>query len=279
MPRSDQIVFCPLVSGSSGNSTYIACGNTRLLVDCGRSGQHIERCLSEIGIDIKTISQILITHSHIDHVQSAGTISRRYDIPIYATIGTWKEITKKNKVGEIPIKNMRVFRSSEVLLPLEFDDLRCHFFPIPHDACDPVGYRITNGTSTVAVATDLGHITPILEDNLTGVSVVLLESNYDPQMLKTGPYTPELKKRILGDFGHLSNENAGILSEKLIRTGTQRIMLGHLSKENNRPEIAWKTVSTFLKEHGIDPRREAEIFMTNRDIPSRLTTVFGCGCQ
>ncbi len=279
MSKLNKITFCPLVSGSSGNSTYVACGSTRLLIDCGRSGQHIERCLNEIGVDIKTISNILITHAHTDHVQSAGTISRRYGIPIYASIGTWNEITKRNRIGEIPVKYMRVFRSCEALLPLEFDHLRCHFFPIPHDACDPVGYRITDGTTTVAVATDLGHITPILEDNLAGASVVLLESNYDPQMLKTGPYTAELKKRIQGDLGHLSNENAGILSEKLVKCGTRRIMLGHLSKENNKPEIAWRTVSSFLKKRGIDPRKEVEIFMTNRDAPSRLTSVCGCVCQ
>ncbi len=273
MLHSEKIIFCPLVSGSSGNATYVACGNTRILIDCGRSGLHLENCLREIDVDIRSINHILITHAHTDHVQSAGTLSRRYDIPIHASIGTWAEMTQRHKIGNIPARNIKVFKTSDVGIPLEFDHLCCFFFPIPHDANDPVGYRITDGTHTVAVATDLGHITDTLVENLCGTSVVLLESNHDVFMLKNGPYTEVLKRRILGDFGHLSNDNAGLFAEKLIRSGTQRIMLGHLSIENNRPDIAWQTIVRVLQEKGIDARKDAEIFMTHRDSPSRITTI------
>lgn len=267
------ITFCPLCSGSSGNATYIACGRTRLLVDCGRSGRHIEQCLRSIGIDIRTINHILITHAHSDHIQSAALLSRRFNIPIHASIGTWKEMDHKQKTKGVSTKNMRIFKTTEVLLPLELDDLQAVFFPIPHDASDPVGYRITNGDQSVAVATDLGHINTTLEQNLAGVSLLLLESNYDIPMLRNGPYPAELKRRILGDRGHLSNNSAGEFAVKLIQSGTKEIMFGHLSKENNRPDIAYNTVVQILRANRILPQKDAEVFMALRDSPSPVRKI------
>ncbi|MDO5579681.1 MAG: MBL fold metallo-hydrolase [Planctomycetia bacterium] len=267
------ITFCPLCSGSSGNSTFVACGRTRILVDCGTSGRHLEQCLHSIGIDIRTINHILITHAHTDHVQSAALLSRRFNIPLHASIGTWKEMNRRDKTKGVASKNIRIFKTGEVLLPIELGDLQAYFFPIPHDAPDPVGYRITNGEQSVAVATDLGHISPVLEQNLTGVSLLLLESNYDIPMLKNGPYPAELKKRILGDHGHLSNNNAGEFAVKLIKSGTKEIMFGHLSKENNRPDIAYQTVVNILQANAITPQKDAEVFMALRDTPSPVRKV------
>ncbi|MDO4587934.1 MAG: MBL fold metallo-hydrolase [Planctomycetia bacterium] len=265
------MIFCPLVSGSSGNSTYICYKKTKILVDCGRSGKHIENCLRQIGVDIHDINAILITHSHTDHTQSAIILSKRYDIPIYASVGTWREMSRKFDATNMKSQNIRLFQSSSTLLPIDLGDFEAQFFAIPHDTAEPVGYRFTNGKMNVAIATDIGHITPTLRKNLFGAKLVLLESNHDVQKLLDGPYTQRLKKRILGDYGHLSNDNAGLFSVELIQNGTERIYLGHLSQENNSPEIAWRTVSNVLKNHQLDGKKDAEIFLTRRDEPSRIS--------
>lgn len=265
------MIFCPLISGSSGNSTYICYKKTKILVDCGQSGKYIENCLNKIGVDIRTINAILITHSHTDHTQSAMILSRRYDIPIYTSVGTWREMAKKYDSTNMKSQNIRLFQSSATLLPIDLGDLEAHFFAIPHDTREPVGYRFSNGKVSVAIATDIGHITPTLRKNLFGTKVVLLEANHDIQMLLNGPYSHRLKKRILGDYGHLSNDNAGSFSVELIKNGTERIYLGHLSRENNRPEIACQTVLGILHENQIDEKKDVEIFLARRDEPSRVT--------
>lgn len=265
-------VFCPLISGSSGNSSYVACGDTRILVDCGASGKSIQKCLDDIGVNIESINCILLTHAHRDHTCGAGIVSRRFDIPIYASIGTWEEIRKRNLVGEISSRNMKVFQSSATE-PLVFGNLEVAFFPIPHDAPDPVGYRISHGRASVAIATDIGCISATLLERLDGASVVLLEANHDPVMLKNGPYTEDLKRRILSNVGHLSNEHAGLLAGRLLKSGTQRIYLGHLSKENNTPELARNTVLHTLKSNRIDLECETRILLAQRYEPSSITYI------
>lgn len=269
---SDDIVFCPLISGSSGNASYVACDGTRLLVDCGGSGRQITRCLELIGVDIESLNGILITHAHRDHTCGAGILSRRFDLPIYASIGTWDEMRKRNQIGEIDVRNMKVFQSS-CSQPLQLGSFEISFFPIPHDAPDPVGYRITHGLASVAIATDIGCISAVLLDHLDGASVVLLEANHDPVMLKNGPYTEDLKRRILSNVGHLSNEHAGLLAGRLLRSGTRRIYLGHLSKENNTPDLAWTTVIQTLEDHQVDFHHQTQIVLTERYVPSQATRI------
>ncbi|MDD3586655.1 MAG: MBL fold metallo-hydrolase [Thermoguttaceae bacterium] len=273
---SDDVLFCPLISGSSGNASYIACGSTRLLIDCGGSGRQISSCLEEIGVDVATINGILITHAHRDHTCGAGILSRRYDVPIYASIGTWEEIQKRNQIGDVSVRNMKVFQSSS-LQPLVLGPLEISFFPTPHDAPDPVGYRIEHGHASVAIATDIGCISATLLDHLDGASVVLLEANHDPVMLRNGPYTDQLKRRILSNVGHLSNEHAGLLAGRLLRSGTRRIYLGHLSKENNTPEMALSTVVHTLENSQVDFVEQTQIILAPRYVPGPMTRISADG--
>lgn len=274
------ITFCPLLSSSSGNATFISCGQTQILVDCGASGQTIENALSQIGYEPKNLGAILLTHSHNDHIYGAGILSRQYNIPIHVSIGTWDKINKSKTAKKffdgVLSRNIKVFHSST---SFELDDFFVEPFSTPHDAPDSVGYRLTHDGVAVAVATDLGHISPLVAEKMTGASVVLLESNYDIDMLETGPYTEWNKRRIRGNYGHLSNDHAGAFAHHLLQSGTQRIYLGHLSDNNNTPEIAMQTVLELIRQNGITSIPPNTILLAEREKPGHKTTVDRNGCS
>lgn len=231
--------FVSIASGSSGNCIYAGTENTHVLIDAGISAKRIEKGLFEIGLKPSELSGICITHEHSDHIKGLGVLARKYEIPIYSTEGTLNEIRKVKSLGEYPDELLRP------LLPdvkLGIGDLDIIPFHIDHDAADPVAYRIQSGNKSVAVATDLGHYNQYTIDHLLDLDAVLLESNHDLRMLETGPYPYYLKRRIMGDFGHLSNENAGRLLNCILNDKMKHILLGHLSKENNLPELAFETV-------------------------------------
>lgn len=229
--------FCSLFSGSSGNSLFVQTDTTKLLIDCGESAKKIVNSLSEIDINIEDINAILITHEHIDHVKALGTISKKYNIPVYTNIETLNAMPEqKNKIDN---DNIHIFDFSNDFF---IGDLRIHPFSIPHDAANPCGFNIYNNEKKISIATDIGHITPEIITNLENSSFLMLESNYDPNILKCSPYPYHLKERISGPYGHLSNSVAGQTISHLLTTGLKTAMLGHLSKENNFPELAYKTV-------------------------------------
>lgn len=236
--------LCTLFSGSSGNCVYVSDGKTRLLVDCGVSGKKIETGLQEIGVNPREIDGVLMTHEHSDHIASVGILHRRYHWDIYANSLTWE--AAESVVGKVDPSCLHFFCNS-----FQVGEICVTPFSIPHDAADPVGYCFQKGTSRVTVATDLGIITPELQCCLMGSDVILLEANHDEEMLKMGPYPYSLKRRILGNSGHLSNENAGNLCACLAKSGTKEILLGHLSIHNNIPELAYQTVLSVLQEHGL----------------------------
>lgn len=240
------IRFCNLYSGSSGNSTYIEYNDTRILIDAGVSCQKIIKGLGELGITLDMIDGILITHEHSDHTKGLTTISKKFNTPIYATMKTW---TQMNSL-KLPEYNHVLFKANETF---SIGNLTIYPFSIPHDAIDPCAFNVLAGNKKITVATDMGHITPDIYQKLTGSDILLLESNYDPSTLKYGNYPYFLKKRIAGDFGHLSNESASKIIKKLYdETGISNIILGHLSKENNFPELAYQTV---VNEFGNVPDR------------------------
>lgn len=229
--------FCSLFSGSSGNSLFVQTDTTKLLIDCGESAKKIVNSLSEIDINIEDINAILITHEHIDHVKALGTISKKYNIPVYTNIETLNAMPEqKNKINN---DNIHIFDFSNDFF---IGDLRIHPFSIPHDAANPCGFNIYNNEKKISIATDIGHITPEIITNLENSIFLMLESNYDPNILKCSPYPYHLKERISGPYGHLSNSVAGQTISHLLTTGLKTAMLGHLSKENNFPELAYKTV-------------------------------------
>lgn len=229
--------FCSLFSGSSGNSSLVQTDTTKILIDCGESAKKIVNSLLEINVNIENINAILITHEHIDHVKSLGTLSKKYNIPVYTNLETLNAMPEqKNKIN---INNIHFFDFSN---DFYIGDLKIHPFHIPHDAANPCGFNIYNNRKKISIATDIGHITPEIITNLEHSTFLLLESNYDPNILKCSQYPYHLKERIAGPYGHLSNSSAGQTISHLLNTGLKNVMLGHLSKENNFPELAYKTV-------------------------------------
>ena len=268
--------FCPIVSGSSGNATYLEADGDGILIDCACSGKKIERALSDLGTSIQNVRGIFLTHGHHDHYGSIGVLARRHKIPIFANAPTWKRIRDDNTsgrhvTGKIDPDLIRVtdtlFTGSTVTL----GSLTIASFPVPHDCPGTVGYRISLGGRTAVVMTDLGYIPRELEDEVLGASVILLESNHDLRMLRTGPYPGYLKNRILSNSGHLSNDAAGQFAVKLARGGTGRIYLGHLSKINNTPGQALATVTRHLIDASITPNRDVELLVAQRETLSTPT--------
>ncbi|MGJ7045412.1 phosphoribosyl 1,2-cyclic phosphodiesterase [Thermoanaerobacterium thermosulfurigenes] len=240
--------FCSLRSGSSGNAAYIGYKDVHILVDAGLSGSTIEKSLLNIDVNPHSISAILITHEHNDHIKGAGILSRRYDIPIYANEATWTSM--ESFIGDIEPHNKRFFKTGE---DFTLGDVKIRPFKKSHDASEPVGFSFFCGQNKATIATDLGYISRGVAANIMDSDVVLLESNHDVDMLMNGTYPWPLKKRILSPHGHLSNKDAAEAIKKFIKLkAIGKIYLGHLSQNNNKPEIAYKTVVDALKEEGID---------------------------
>ncbi|MBN1776728.1 MAG: MBL fold metallo-hydrolase [Clostridiales bacterium] len=238
--------FCTLFSGSSGNCAYLSTERGAVLIDCGMSGKQTLEALMRAKLDIPSIHALLITHEHSDHTKGAGVISRRLNIPVYATEGTWEGMHRG--IGELPRHNRMTIRADESFF---LDDIEAVPFHIPHDANEPTGFRFYTGRHSVAVATDLGHFSKFVFQAIESADIVLLESNHDPEMLKNNPRYPQrLKTRILGRKGHLSNGAGAQAAVQLLQSGTKHLLLGHLSEENNTPDIAYQAVSAALTEAG-----------------------------
>ena len=263
-----QYRFSPLFSGSNGNSILVEMDDTHILIDAGVSGSRIVHALETQGVTPGMIDGILITHEHSDHVQGAGILSRKYDIPLYATRGTWAAIAAR--MGRLSPSNVRELRAFE---DFYIGRMSVMPFPLPHDAAEPVGYCVACGGRRVAVATDIGHIKGDWLEAIVKCDLVLLESNHDVNMLKAGRYPYELKRRILGNFGHLSNEAAGHVAVKLAESGVGHIVLGHLSGENNFPELALRTVMDALEAEGFRPGVDVGLDVARRDEPNGAYTL------
>jgi len=265
-----ELRFCPLFSGSSGNALYLGCGSTHLLIDAGMSGAKITTELERIGLSPDQLTAILITHEHADHIAGAGILSRRHDLPVFANEATWNAM--RPKLGSIVEKNVRVFETGADFHIGEMDIVP---FATPHDAAEPVGYSFYAGQSKLSIATDLGTIKESWLKHAAHSDLVLLESNHDVDMLKAGRYPYELKRRILGSKGHLSNDSAGKAAAALVKRGVQSIILGHLSGENNFPELAYQSVCCVLQEEGIEPGRDVMLSVASRDGASGMYVING----
>ena len=229
--------FCSLYSGSSGNSSLVQSKNINILIDAGVSGKKIVDALASINVGIENISAILITHEHIDHTQSIATLSKKYNIPVYANKKTWDAM--QDKKSKITNNNICYFNNNK---PFTLNDITVFPFDIPHDAANPCGFTISDFNSKISIATDIGHITTSIIDNIKNSNFLLLEANYEPDVLKCSSYPFHLKERIASPIGHLSNIDAGKTINYLADFGVKNIMLGHLSNENNFPELAYKSV-------------------------------------
>ena len=259
--------FCSLYSGSSGNCLFVSSNNTKILIDCGTSCKKICDGLASINSSIDEIDAILVTHEHSDHVQSLGMVSKKFNIPVYANKETWDAMPKqKEKISE---ENILFFENDK---DFHIDDLTIHPFSTPHDAANPCGFNIHNGKRKISIATDLGHMDDKIFNNLQGSSFILLESNYDPEILKVSKYPFHLKQRIAGPHGHLSNATAGKTISALMKKDLKEVMLGHLSKENNFPELAYQTVAEELMQAGADISN-IKLSVANRNEPGKMIII------
>lgn len=257
--------FCSLSSGSSGNCQYIETDNSRILIDAGFSGKRVEELLKSIGVCPTTLDAIFVTHEHIDHIKGVGVLSRRYDLPIYANENTW--IGMRKTIGNIEEKNINTFYTGR---DLEFQDMNIRPIAVFHDALEPVGYIINHKKSKISIITDTGHVCDDMIKEIRDSQLYLMESNHDEFMLKEGLYPWYLKQRIMSDEGHLSNDDAGKALGNVLSGNGEVVLLAHLSKDNNIPELALDTVKTSLYSQGIAVDREMILGLSHRDRPTRI---------
>lgn len=262
-----------LFSGSRGNCTYVRAGETRILIDAGMSCRAIERALAGIGDSLAAVSAVFITHEHSDHVKALPVLLKKHPVPVHITEQTAAECRRAGIPTDCfcvhpPIFHVKVAARHDAP---EDSVIDVTSFPTPHDSMMSVGYRFScmteEGIRTAALATDIGHVTDELRTALSGAENVIVESNHDENMLMMGPYPYELKRRILSERGHLSNSVCGEFLCELVGCGTKRILLAHLSPENNTPELAYLTSLTALKRRGYVQDEDFTLAVAKRDAP------------
>lgn len=263
--------FCSIASGSSGNCIFVGTSHANILIDAGISGKRIAEGLRSLERKPEEIDAVLITHEHSDHISGLGVLSRKYGISVYSAPGTIREIKKAASLGRIDGSLFHEIHADE---PFELHGVKIYPFTVSHDAAEPVAYRICCEDKSVAVATDLGYYDEYIVEHLKGLDAVLIESNHDVNMLRTGTYPYYLKQRILGSRGHLSNDNAGRLLGEILHDGMKAVMLGHLSRENNYESLALATVCAEITK-GDNPYRAEDfpIQIAKRDMVSSPVTV------
>lgn len=239
--------FCSLYSGSSGNCLFIETENTKLLIDAGVSLKKIEEGLDKVNVEPSSLNGILVTHEHSDHIKSLGSLSKKFDIPVFANQKTFDAMPKQ--VEKISDKNIHKFNVNEKFC---INDIEINPFSIHHDAADPCGFNFFSQNKKISIATDIGHMDKAILEKLENSVFLLLEANYDPEVLKYTKYPFVLKQRIAGPNGHLPNEMAGKVINYLSNSGLKTAMLGHLSKESNFPALAYQTVIDELISNNTD---------------------------
>jgi len=243
MKKNKSFSVCPLASGSKGNSLFVSCNNSSILIDAGLSGVEIQRRLNRVDVNPESLTGIIITHEHSDHVKGAGVLSRRFNIPVYITSKTHQACSGLGKIEEL------IF--FECGTAFEIDQIRVSPFSISHDAMDPAGLTMEYNGHKIGIATDLGIATTLVKEHLKDSHILYLESNHDPEMLINGSYPWHLKQRIKGRTGHLSNMDAKTLISEVKTDLLQHVILAHLSEENNSPQKAALEVAKSLNGSNI----------------------------
>ena len=260
--------LCSIASGSNGNCIYVGSEQTSVLIDAGISGKRIEEGLNSFGMTAKDVDALLVTHEHADHIKGLGVMARRYGLPMYMTKATYQAVLHTPGIGKIPEGLFHEIKADE---PVQLGDMEIEPFTISHDAADPVGYRLNHGGKSAAVATDMGTYSDYTIRHLQKLDAILLEANHDVRMVEVGRYPYHLKRRILSDRGHLSNETSGQLLCEVLHDDMKAIVLGHLSGENNYPGLAFETVSAEVTM-GANPykAKDFDISVARRDRSGEL---------
>lgn len=256
------LVMRPLFSGSKGNATYVEAGDVRVLVDAGVSCARLTAALNDMGCDPARLDGILITHEHGDHVAGLDVFATKYGLKIFTNRETWAEVAPRLT---------RTPKSQQIIVDTNSDfcirNLNIETYEKPHDAVRSLGFGFYSGGVRGAVITDIGHMPAKLLSRLMGCKMLLIESNYDEQMLLYGAYPEHLKRRIYGRHGHLSNKACGESLQKLVAAGAAQVALMHLSEENNTPDRAFATVEHILVSDGMHPGRDVRLLIARQDGP------------
>ncbi|KFF47505.1 MULTISPECIES: MBL fold metallo-hydrolase [unclassified Salinicola] len=253
------LYFASLGSGSKGNATLVSDGETLILVDCGFGMREAERRMARLGVHPRQLSALLVTHEHSDHITGVGALARRYRLPVHLSAGSWLA----GKLGEVPELDLLTPQSRFAIGGLEIDPVT-----VPHDAREPIQFRIRAQARSLGLLTDLGHPTAHVVEAFRHCDALFLECNHDPRMLAEGPYPPHLKRRVAGRWGHLANAQAATLLQRLGLDRLARIVCSHLSAQNNHPERVLETLTPLLdgdesrlmistQDHGTDWQRVA----------------------
>lgn len=256
--------FSVLASGSTGNAFYIESDQEKLLVDAGLSGKQMDRLLGEIQVNPSSLSGILVTHEHSDHIKGLGIIARKYNLPIYANAKTWKAM--ENSIGSISLDQKFHFNMEEIKT---FGDIDVESFGVSHDAAEPMFFTFRQNGKKVALVTDLGYVSERIKKTVEDADAYIFEANHDVGMLRMGRYPWNVKRRILGDNGHVSNEDCGLALGDIISNRTKRIYLAHLSQDNNMKDLARMSVDSMLQERGI----KLDLYDTDPKTPTTLYDV------
>ena len=251
--------FCTLASGSSGNATYIGFGGRHYLVDCGLSGKRTMKALEKIGVF--ELHGIFVTHEHSDHISGVGVLARRFKLDVFAPPLTWRYFRRHGILGPIGENQIKVIEPGK---SIHIGDVLISAFSLSHDAACTVGYSFLENGKKISVATDLGVITEEAVWGMKDSKLIYIESNHDPEMLRNGRYPRELKERVQGGRGHLSNAQAGMFLADVVVQDYTLVFLAHLSEENNTPMLAYDTVDRILDANGVKP---AGLFVADRFYP------------
>ncbi|MEW6426438.1 MAG: MBL fold metallo-hydrolase [Thermodesulfobacteriota bacterium] len=218
--------FCVLGSGSRGNATFVEAAGVRLLIDAGFSGREIERRLAGVGIAADSLSHLLVTHEHGDHIRGVGILSRRYRLPVYCNRATLAAAGD----GLAGLHRVEAFETG---VGFSLGGLACHPFAVSHDAAEPVGFLLDDGVASLGYCTDTGAVSRLMRHRLSGCGALILECNHDPELLKNGPYPPPLKQRVRSKSGHLANHESLAFLSELLHPGLRQVVLAHISETNN----------------------------------------------
>jgi phosphoribosyl 1,2-cyclic phosphodiesterase len=257
-----------LSSGSTGNALYVESDEHSFLVDAGFSGKQMESLFGQIDRDISKLSGVFVTHEHIDHIKGIGVLARKYKLPIYANELTWRAMDRS--VGEIPTEQKFIFNMETVK---SFGATEIESFGVSHDAAEPMFYVFHQSGKKLVLITDTGYVSDRMKGTISNADAYIFESNHDVQMLRMGRYPWNIKRRILSDVGHVSNEDAAIAMSEVIGDRTKKVFLAHLSLDNNMKDLARMSVAQTLQSQGLIVGEEFELYDTDPKIPTILTAV------
>ncbi len=260
--------FSVLASGSTGNAIFVETENQSFLVDAGLSGKQMQQLFEQIGKDISKLSGILVTHEHSDHIKGLGVLARKYKLPIYANEKTWNAMD--GLIGKIETEQKFIFQTGSVKT---FGSLDIESFGVSHDAAEPMFFVFHHQGKKLALITDTGYVSDRMKGTIHNADAFVFESNHDVSMLQMGHYPWSIKRRILSDVGHVSNEDAAIAMSDCIGDATKRIYLAHLSKDNNMKDLARMSVQQTLASKGLITGEQFELYDTDPTTPTPLVAI------